>query len=101
MHRKRTKALHAAGELALSLGTPAHGHRPLARPGRRPLREDAGPALPAHQAYGVEAVLLEMATQRDLGVLHVHGIRRAPAQPGEVEPSLLVEPGDLTRRPGI
>ena len=93
-----TQPLQSAGELPLSARTPADGHGPLARAGVVAVREDAGPALAVHQPYGVEPVLAEMAAQRDLGVLDGHRVRRAAAQPVEVEPTGLVRAGDLDRR---
>ena len=88
---QRAEPLDAAGQLDSAALVATHGHRPL----HALSTEDAGPALPADEAYGVEAVLLEVAAQRDLGVLHVHGVRRAAAQPGQVDPAVLVQPRDL------
>src|SRR3954469_2941668 len=64
VHGHGTEALDRAGELHLTRRPTAHRHRPGVRRIRAgPVLEDSGPALPPDQSYGVEAVLLQVASQ--------------------------------------
>ena len=84
MRRQRVEPLDRAGQLRPS---PRVSRRTVTAQSTVPAPEHAGRPLPPDQPDRVEAVLLEVAAQRDLGVLHVHRVRRAAAQPVEVDPA--------------